>query len=1023
MSIPIKDINAGDTISSMVDKINFNFDLLALKGGGVQGVQGVQGVRGSVGIQGIQGVQGVKGNGLINGQGVPQGIGDDGDVYINGEDGSIYENQGGNWVCIYNPTDTAESPFTYHTSIQDKIAIRQRVNIPVIIGTDNAGLIGNIAQSSDKGALNITSSGNAITIFGGGAQNVAVTMGASNGIDFTILNQGNIHIGNSINDSICVDLVGKLKISGYADTSHNGKRALVAVNNQDGIVGFDTPQWFIEHEGNFAGSLFPEANYNLGLKEPNNRIKDIYIRPDSVVYCGNVIDSDNKFPKFKTKDPDNVPKTVMGWSQNGVSLGIESAAFFDNFINADTFGLYVGSDRFASQNPKGYAPYIAMKPANTNIDSGNTDLVLQTMIGYINTTTTDVGYAISFSSQLNCAAYEKDLISPILTVFDDAQKNSGDRMLKRMLKLKGRNGLCGEDILVQGGDSVSSGGFGDNANQHKYVGGNVFVSGGGAIRKNANISGGHLPSTAIMGDMRNLGNVIIGINPNNHKTIQSTVYGSAKTDEEISATDPKDIDFFDVADVAIHGNRIVIDSHANQRKLEQAIVNQRTMPTGGSGGTGSGSSKGMSGGGSSATTKPRAIDGTPYIETLNDSTLQVSALNTIYHEEPIVVSIDDIYYHQFLCGTMNYVMGFYYNGSDAPEVFLVDNDKFFKLIKSANTNSVSTKIKNSLLLQVQQTWQKVGNVVNVSARCEWFAYNNYTDGSSDDRRGLHRIFNGMLRMLPPGSQFAQTNVKYWCNGATAHNETLCNVMGIYKTYKGYTGYFDLLEDSMFADTNIFHKQPMSMIRTPYSVISSRNMFCNGGGSIITEIYDSENISKKSLLNHNVFIGNEPPFNSYSNNSLYDSAYHSQYGKIKGSKISENTSGEKFDGKTFNTSSSRFNVTSNPWGEGYFPKMMINGDAYTYVIPTMLCSWFNRNGNITDNINEMLRPVVGLYTAMNFNYSYVLGPKLNSTPFVSFRKYQSDGNEIGNMGYKVPGVYGNDVSFEEREAGGFTNGDK
>lgn len=103
--------------------------------------------------------------------------------------------------------------------------------------------------------------------------------------------------------------------------------------------------------------------------------------------------------------------------------------------------------------------------------------------------------------------------------------------------------------------------------------------------------------------------------------------------------------------------------------------------------------------------------------------------------------------------------------------------------------------------------------------------------------------------------------------------------------------------------------------------------------------------------------------------------------------------------------------------------MINGDAYTYVIPTMLCSWFNRNGNITDNINEMLRPVVGLYTAMNFNYSYVLGPKLNSTPFVSFRKYQSDGNEIGTMGYKVPGVYGKDVSFEEREVGGFTNGDK
>lgn len=1013
MSIPIKDINAGDTISSMVDKINFNFDLLALKGGGAQGVQGVQGVRGSVGIQGIQGVQGVKGNGLIIGQSVPQDIGDDGDVYINVGDGSIYEKQGGVWERIYNPTDTAESPFTYHNPSQGKIAIRQRVNIPVVIGTDDAGAIRDIAQSTDKGALNIntTSDINAITIFGGNAQNVAVTMGTSDGIDFTILNQGNIRIGNSSNDSIYVDLAGKLKISGYADTSHNGKRALVAVNNQDGIVGFDTPQWFIEHEGDFKGSLFPAKNYNLGLKGTENRIKDIYIIPDSVVYCGNVTDSGNKFPKFKTGDPDN-GKTVMGWSQNGVSLGIESKAFFDNFINADTFGLYVGSDRLASQNPKGYAPYIAMKPANKNIDDSNTDLVLQTMIGYINTTTTDVGYAVAFSSQLNCAAYKKDLVSPVLTVFDESQKNSGGRMLKRMLKLKGRNGLCGEDIVVQGGDSVSTGGFGLGENQCKYVGGNVFVSGGGAIRENAVIYAGNSYSESIMGDMRNLGNVIIGINPNNHKTIQPTVYGSAKTDEEISATDPKDIDFFDVADVAIHGNRIVIDSHANQRKLEQAIVSQKTMQTG------------VSSGGGSATLKAKSIVGTPYVETLNDSTLQVSALNTIYHEEPVVVSINDIYYHQFLCGTMNYVMGLYYDGSQSPDVFLVDSDKFFKLLKNGNTKGVSDKIKNSLLFQVQQTWQKVGNVVNVSARCEWFAYNNYSNGSNDNRMGLYRIFNGMLHILQPNAQQSLSlSVRYWWNGKKAHNATLCNVLGVYKeNYKGHTGYYDISEESMFTNVEIFHKQPLSMIRAPYSVVSSRNMFCSGGGSIFTEIFDNKNISQKTLRSHPVFIGNEPPFISYSNNSLYDSAYHSQYGKINGSKISENASGEKFDGKTFNVTSSRFNVSSNPWSEGHFPKMMISGDPYTYVVPTMLCSWFNRESNITDNINEMLRPVVGLYTAMNFNYSYVLGPRLNSTPFVSFRKYQSDGREVGTIGYKTPGVYGNVVSAEKSETGGFPNED-
>ena len=89
---------------------------------------------------------------------------------------------------------------------------------------------------------------------------------------------------------------------------------------------------------------------------------------------------------------------------------------------------------------------------------------------------------------------------------------------------------------------------------------------------------------------------------------------------------------------------------------------------------------------------------------------------------------------------------------------------------------------------------------------------------------------------------------------------------------------------------------------------------------------------------------------------------------------------------------------------------------------MLCSWFNRHGKINDNISEMLRPVVGLYTAMNFNYSYVLGPRLNSTPFVSFRKVQSNGGGDA-WGYKVPGNYGNDLTAEERAAIGFDDVDK
>lgn len=56
MSITLKNITAADTISSMVDKINFNFDQLLLNGGGIEGPRGIEG------YPGMQGAQGVKGN-------------------------------------------------------------------------------------------------------------------------------------------------------------------------------------------------------------------------------------------------------------------------------------------------------------------------------------------------------------------------------------------------------------------------------------------------------------------------------------------------------------------------------------------------------------------------------------------------------------------------------------------------------------------------------------------------------------------------------------------------------------------------------------------------------------------------------------------------------------------------------------------------------------------------------------------------------------------------------------------------
>lgn len=100
MSITLKNITAADTISSMVDKINFNFDQLILNGGGIEGPRGIEGypgMQGVIGETGLQGPQGDKGERGVHFHILPlaavqnaiqYGLGDadpDGDEYEDGD--------------------------------------------------------------------------------------------------------------------------------------------------------------------------------------------------------------------------------------------------------------------------------------------------------------------------------------------------------------------------------------------------------------------------------------------------------------------------------------------------------------------------------------------------------------------------------------------------------------------------------------------------------------------------------------------------------------------------------------------------------------------------------------------------------------------------------------------------------------------------------------------------------------------------------------------------------------------------
>jgi hypothetical protein len=100
--INILNILSGDNQSTVVDKINYNFDQILSAGGGPQGQQGVIGATGPVGPQGVPGIQGAKGDQGNKWfvQAAPGPAGSSvGDFWldVNSPDQAIYENIGGSW--------------------------------------------------------------------------------------------------------------------------------------------------------------------------------------------------------------------------------------------------------------------------------------------------------------------------------------------------------------------------------------------------------------------------------------------------------------------------------------------------------------------------------------------------------------------------------------------------------------------------------------------------------------------------------------------------------------------------------------------------------------------------------------------------------------------------------------------------------------------------------------------------------------------------------------------------------------
>lgn len=172
--IQIQDINSSDTLKTMVEKINYNFDQIMAFGGGPKGEIGQ---RGFIGPDGEQGEQGERGN-LITVVDDISTVGSDlkvGDIAIYSDNQYIYKVEEidgekhfvSTNICIKGnagESGTSNSPFKYSKEGDAIVTDKNEMSVPkyTFIGTDTTidGHIGNLNVVGSDGIHIFTSTDN-----------------------------------------------------------------------------------------------------------------------------------------------------------------------------------------------------------------------------------------------------------------------------------------------------------------------------------------------------------------------------------------------------------------------------------------------------------------------------------------------------------------------------------------------------------------------------------------------------------------------------------------------------------------------------------------------------------------------------------------------------------------------------------------------------------------------------------------------------------------------------------------------
>ncbi len=988
MSIPIIDINAGDTMSTMVDKINYNFTLVSLKGGGPSGIQGIQGIRGELGVQGDQGPQGENGSSIYstpNPSVPPMRPGD-----INIYDGVIQQVQDDETISnIVDLNLSVQSPF----GISNSNTINPQTSFetyPIVFGMGTASsLNGGVSSNS---VLHIVGTGGKdfVRFYPSGQSSDSSCYGSilidNNSLKITAKNGKELVLSGSPSTPDTHNI--KISTDGiyipsriYQNAPDQTASYIVATKVTNGIIDKDAG-WAVKKSTMFPVPAAGEKN-SLGKYDVNDTtcMENVFFRKDSnIVLTGStVLTSVNTIKQTSLKfvsreNPGGNDIDIMWMSKYGIALGgLTQTNTPNNLFDTSSFSVKImppasnnSASLFLSSRKISVPSIIATSKMVSSFSSGN----------YISTPVGSADYSIkgtiTMASGINVNEFVNNKYTNLIGCI---KKSDGGKCSNDTLHIHGADGASntGCDVVITGGNTTGT-------TNLSYVGGDVYISGGSALRY----------GTSVDSDLRRAGNVIIGINPLNHSDCFTTKnYTSTGSDGHNSEMIPDQIGFYDINNVAIHGNKVTLDSDANFRMATKKYTT-----------------------GQNSATSPVL----PYVSDPKNATMSVSGINTMLHYHPVLLEQEDICSHQFMSGVMRRIIRIQYVNGGFVTSFV--NPTIFEK-PSGNQSYFGSDSIGSVYFITDQVWQKIGNIVNVNAFGRWVA-------NKPNESTLYHITDRMF-YRPAQNGNATDFSQDWVVSSSpyCYNQTLGKLL-----LKRQNEYLSLNKSNPGSIG-----QPMTTFMLPFTVNNMNVLHCYGNGNIYTEtprhskqysttqlipineyrlvkngeLIQTNPIVEDTVYNFSTFYDMEPSGSVIMSTPVTVGAYYKKQDYDFGSGFGSAESGNANNGgngaihnNVYNSTAFTKNLSSigmlstdermsassdssHIWNESKFTitedlQQNSNIVKYGYIYPEMLAEYGNKSNWKSDGSEVMqgkyMRPCVGMYTWISLNYSYCIMNNFN-----------------------------------------------